>query len=408
MTFSDLKLSDYLLRAITYASPTTIQELVIPLILDGRDVIAKARTGTGKTAAFALPIIMRLNDMPASTQVNTLVLAPTRELAVQVESFIVGYARFTPRPLRTVALVGGEDIQEQVDKLCAGVDIIVATPGRLLDILDNNHLSLADLKTLIIDEADKLLDLGFAEELQRLATVLPCGRQTVLLSATFPARIIKLAEQLLRDPAHVADQSSPTIETIEQRVIMVDRENRRQLLQHLLTTADWQQVMVFVATKRAARNLGDKLFWAQISVASFHGDLGQAERTHILNDFNRGHFRVLITTDIASRGIDVEALSCVVNYDLPRSPIDYIHRIGRTGRAGQSGTAISFIDADSSAHFALIEKRAGIRLQRESIAGFEASRVATKIRGGAPVKGKRKSKKDKLREQAAALKLEEE
>ncbi len=420
MSFESLGLPEYLLKTLlaeAYAAPTPIQTLAIPRVLEGVDVIGVAQTGTGKTAAFALPIIMQLNDESPSAgnesltkgAPQVLAIAPTRELALQVAAAFKTYAKLSPRKIRVVSVIGGEDLENQISALRRGIEVVVATPGRLLDLIERDQLRLSNVKTLVLDEADKLLDLGFADELDSLLTKLPNTRQNLLFSATFSPKVEGLSARFLIDPVRVAvEGEEPTVEKISQRVFEVDADARRGLLQHLLSTENWNQVLVFVATKVKARNLAHKLVQAGFSAADFHGDLEQDERIEALNGFKRQTYKILVATDVAARGIDIDKLSCVVNFDLPRSPNDYVHRIGRTGRAGELGVAISFIDHDSAPHFELIEKRAGIELEREEIEGFELKGDAPRRhRGGAPVKGKRPSKKDRLREAAAQTLLDD-
>lgn len=410
MLFDSLNLPDYLLRALadlSYEAPTSIQEQAIPLVLAGHDLLAEAQTGTGKTAAFALPILKQLNEQPAkgpSPSVSVLVVVPTRELAQQVASAFQSYSRYAPRQVFTIALIGGESIDRQLRSLSDGVDVVVATPGRLLDIIERDGMDLAALDTLVLDEADKLLNLGFSEELHALLALLPEGRQNLLFSATLAPKIVELSGKFTKEPVRVSIAHKEASPLVLQRVIEVDRERRRPLLQHLIATEAWPQVLVFVASKRSARNLASKLRGTGLSAAALHGDLEQSERTLVLREFKNKKQQVLVATDLACRGIDISELSCVVNYDLPRSPNDYVHRIGRTGRAGKSGVAISFVDHDAQDHFRLIEKRARVSVKREQVDGFTLSPPAlTGKVGKAPTKGKRKSKKDKLREQAATL-----
>lgn len=410
MSFSNLGLVETVQRvveAVHYTEPTPIQEQSIPLILEGDDVIAQAQTGTGKTAAFALPILQVLNDMDAKKNtghIRALVLAPTRELAQQVSQAFETYGKYMPREIGSTSVIGGEDIGDQVKRIRGGVEVMVATPGRLLEMIREKMVHLDELRFLVIDEADKLLDLGFAEELDQLIEELPEERQTLLFSATYPEKVMQLAERVMKNPIHVNVASEvPTVANISQRVIEVNRENRGPLLRHLLKTEKWNHVLVFVGSKRAARNLAMKLQRAGIKADAFHGDLDQFERGLVLRHFKSRKIRVLIATDIAARGIDIENLSMVVNFDLPRSPVDYIHRIGRTGRAGLSGIAVSFVDHEDQSHFSLIEKRAQLQLEREQIAGFELTGEPPGRRKGVPpVKGKRPSKKDKARAAAAA------
>ena len=416
MSFSSLDLPEYILEALSslsYKEPSPVQKEAIPIILDGKDLVAEAQTGTGKTAAFALPIIKKLNELPDKKKkisVLSLVLVPTRELAIQVATSFKNYSQNSPKKIKMISLIGGEKIEDQIYGLRIGVDVVVATPGRLLDIIKRGEIRLVELQHLVIDEADKMLDFGFSEELDALLEKLPKVRQNLLFSATFPPKVIALGEKFLADPVKIAIESeNSTVEAISQKAIQVNRENRRPLLQKLLKEEDWDQVMVFVVSKRAARNLAEKLRRNGIQAVGFHGDLDQSERLTVMKQFKKKEFKVLVSTDIAARGIDIQKLSCVINYDLPRSPRDYVHRIGRTGRAGESGFAISFVDHETEAHFRLIEKRSGKRLGRQQVEGFELTGEAPeKVKGKPPVKGKRKSKKDKLREQAAKDKKDSE
>ena len=409
MSFTSLGLSAPLVRAVeerNYPAPTPIQSAVIPAILRGADVWASAQTGSGKTAAFALPLLQNLSDNPRGRGrfVRALILVPTRELAAQINDAIKDYGRHLPNAssFKTLAAIGGVSINPQMMALAGGADIIVATPGRLLDLIEHNAVSLSAVSTLVLDEADRLFALGFADELTRIISLLPARRQTLLFSATFPPAVRTLAENLLRDPVRIAiAATSEGKPDILQRAIEVDVPQRTQLLRNLIVLHDWTRVLVFVATKYATEHVAEKLCRLGIEAAALHGELSQGARTQALADFKSSRVRVLIATDVASRGIDIEQMPVVVNYDLPRSPADYIHRIGRTGRAGESGIAISFISADTDAHFRLIEKRNQLDLPREQIAGFEPLETivpAPPQTGG--IKGKRKSKKDKLREAA--------
>jgi superfamily II DNA/RNA helicase len=410
LTFPSLGLSSPLLRAVgekSYAVPTPIQIAAIPAVLRGDDVRASAQTGSGKTAAFALPMLQLLGRNPPESPrpVRALVLVPTRELAMQIAESFRGYARYFAQPLKIIDVFGGVSINPQMMSLRGGADIVVATPGRLIDLAEHNALRLNAITALVLDEADKLFDLGFADELKRILEMVPERRQTLLFSATFPAEVQKLAETILREPVRIDIESVPsTTPAIVQRAITVDTAQRTQLLRHLIQEQRWTRVLVFVATKYATEHVAEKLRRAGIHAASFHGELSQGARTLALADFKASKIKVLIATDVAARGIDIEQLPVVVNYDLPRSAVDYTHRIGRTGRAGETGIALSFITAESEGHFRLIEKRNNIDLAREHVAGFEPQESAQAIENAAPgtggVKGKRKSKKDKLREAA--------
>ena len=383
MTFSALGLSVDLLRAISdrgYSAPTLIQHAAIPAILSGKDVWACAQTGTGKTAAFALPLLQQTlsHDRDTPLRVRALILVPTRELAAQVGESIRLYARYMQRPAKTIIVFGGISINPQMMALRGGADIVVATPGRVLDLVDHNALRLADVTTLVLDEADRLLDLGFSDELVRIIERLPRRRQNLLFSATFPPTVHRLAEQLLHDPIRIdVPSTTATQPAILQRSIHVDPARRTQLLRHLIMEQGWTRVLVFVSTKYSTEHIAEKLLRAGIPAVAFHGKLSQGARTKALADFKACRARVLIATDVAARGIDVAQLPAVVNYDLPRSTADYTHRIGRTGRAGESGVAVSFVTPSVEAHFRLIEKRHDIHLLREIIAGFEPMTAST-------------------------------
>ena len=407
-TFKSLGLPDHLLRALRdvgFDAPTPIQQRAVPVITAGDDITAEAQTGSGKTAAFVLPILQRLCAAPPldHSPVRVLTLAPTRELALQVATVYERLAQHAPRPVRALAIIGGEPIEPQIAALTRGVDVVVATPGRLLDLIDRGALDLADLEVLVLDEADKLLDLGFSEALADLLRAMPTDRQTLLFSATLPQRVLDLSANVLRDPVSVRVDAAPVGPVgIHQRAIEVDRYSRRTLLQHLMGAEKWGRTLVFVATQRASENLAAKLRKAGIWADALHGGLAQADRIAVLDQFAHGRVPVLVATDLAARGIDVPDINVVVNFDLPRSPRDYLHRIGRTGRAGATGVAVSFIDHTTTDHFRLIEKRSQIALPREHVAGFEPSAEPPKRgRGPAPVKGRRMSKKDKLRQAAA-------
>jgi len=382
MTFSSLGLSADLLRAVSernYLAPTPIQHAAIPAILEGKDVWACAQTGSGKTAAFALPLLQQTlkHDRDTPLRVRTLILVPTRELAMQVGESIRFYARYMQRPTKIIIVFGGISINPQMMALRGGADIVVATPGRLLDLVDHNALRLADVTTLVLDEADRLLDLGFSDELVRIIELLPRRRQNLLFSATFPPAVHRFAEQLLHDPIRIdVPSTTATQPAILQRSIHVDPARRTQLLRHLIIEQGWTRVLVFVSTQYSTEHVADKLRRAGVPAAAIHGKLSQGARTKALADFKACRTRVLIATDVAARGIDIAQLPAVVNYDLPRSTADYTHRIGRTGRAGESGVAVSFVTTSTEAHFRLIEKRHRIRLPREIIVGFELAKAS--------------------------------
>ena len=418
MPFSSLGLSPALLRAVSakaYLTPTPIQVAAIPAALQGRDVLGSAQTGSGKTAAFALPLLQQIEQMPFESprRVAALILVPTRELCAQVGEEIRKLAEHMTRAVKVSIVFGGVSINPQMMRLRGGTDIVVATPGRLLDLLDKNALSIGSVSTLVLDEADRLFDLGFAEELGRILRLLPEKHQNLFFSATFPPAVQALAQTLLRDPVRV--EVLPALENIPdivQRAIAVDTGRRTQLLRHLMAENRWSRVLVFVATKHAAEMIADKLRKARINAEPFHGELSQGKRTQVLADFKASRLKVIIATDVAARGLDIAQLPVVVNFDLPRSAVDYIHRIGRTGRAGESGVAVSFVSVDTEAHFRLIEKRQGLSLPLEVVAGFEPVHTTTVAELSAAgslfdtsnggIKGNRPSKKDKLRAAAAA------
>lgn len=358
-----------------YSLPTPIQVEAIPAILQGRDVLAGAETGSGKTAAFVLPLLQRLAIQPASqhggNQVRALILVPTRELAAQIGEATVAYGQDLPAKLKVCTVFGGSKINPQMMALRGGADMVIATPGRLLDLLAHNAIKLDRLEILVLDEADRMLSLGFSEELSHILAYLPKRRQNLMFSATFPDEVRELIRDLLKRPLeiNVAPAEEPRI---TQRVFTVNRENKNALLIHLIKAGDWPQVLVFASAKNTCNRILQKLSKAKIQAATLHGDLSQGARLKALQDFKAGKVQVLIATDVAARGIDIKQLPCVVNFELPRSPNDYIHRIGRTGRAGQEGQAISLICHDEYQHFQVIEKRIKQRLPREQLPGFEA------------------------------------
>ncbi len=413
MTFSTLGLSPALLAAVHalgHSSPTPIQREALTPALLGRDILGSAQTGSGKTLAFALPLLQSLTPPESRLRrVQALVLVPTRELAMQVGEVIRTLAEQLPQTIKVSTFFGGVSINPQMMGLRGGTDVVVATPGRLLDLVAHNALSLANTSLLVLDEADRMLDLGFAEELAQVLTLLPKQRQNLFLSATFSPAVHLLANTLLHDPVRVEVKGlAQQPAEIQQRAIAVDTGKRTQLLRHLIALHAWPRVLVFVATKYAAEIVADKLRKAGLTAEPFHGELSQGKRTQVLTDFKLSRLSVVVATDVAARGLDIAELPVVVNFDLPRSTQDYTHRIGRTGRAGESGLAVSFVNAASHAHWALINKRQRLDLVLESIEGFEAQEEAppasrdpnAPTNGG--IKGKRPSKKDKLRALAAA------
>jgi len=380
MSFTSLGLSDALVRAVTeqgYTTPTPIQLQAIPAVLQGGDLLAGAQTGTGKTAGFVLPLLQRLattgNRAVGRGQrraPRALILAPTRELALQVEASVRAYGKYARYD--SMAIFGGVGFGPQLAQLKRGVDIVVATPGRLLDHHGQGTLDLSAIEVLVLDEADRMLDMGFIHDIRRILALLPAKRQNLLFSATFSDEIRALANGLLDRPAtiQVAPRNS-TVDAVAQRVHPVDRERKRELLAHLIGRNDWRQVLVFTRTKHGANKLAEQLERDGISAEAIHGNKSQGARTRALAQFKAGRVRVLVATDIAARGIDIEDLPHVVNYDLPNVPEDYVHRIGRTGRAGASGEALSLVCIDEHAFLRDIERLIKRTLPREIVAGFE-------------------------------------
>lgn len=405
MSFSELALDPALLRGLAaagFTTPTPIQQAAIPAVLGGQDLLACASTGSGKTAAYCLPLLHQTISQ-VGRKASTLILLPTRELAQQVGSTLLQFAPVEAK-LKIVVAYGGVSINPQLMALRGGADFIVATPGRLLDLIANNAVNLSSLQTLVLDEADRLLALGFADELQAILEQLPAKRQTLLFSATFAANVQKLARSLLNAPKEIRLEAAAT-PAISQRAIDINAADRHAVLKHLLDSESWPQLLVFINSKHDAAKLAEWLQREGIRAAALHGELAQGRRERVLDNLKNGTLRVLVATDLAARGIDIPALPVVINLELPRSPQDYTHRIGRTGRAGETGLAISLIDADSRAHMRLIEKRLGLRIAREQLPAFPATdtpepRLAAADDNGG-IKGKRMSKKDKLRAAAA-------
>ena len=403
MPFSALGLHTALAQAAQtrgYTAPTPIQAEMLPAVLAGRDVLAQAPTGSGKTAAFALPLLQRVAAQPSGRprRVQALVLVPTRELAAQCGGVLRDFAAACSPHVEVALAFGGVSINPQMMALRGGADIVVATPGRLLDLVRQNALRLDTVQTLVLDEADRLLDLGFADELVQVLALLPAKRQNLLLSATFPGKVQALAKALLDGPVHIRVDAVQEAPAIAQRSIAVDPEKRTQLLRHLVTQEAWSRVLVFVATQYTAEHVAEKLYKAGIFATPFHGGLSQGARRQVLEEFKADRWQVVLTTDLAARGLDISLLPAVVNFDLPRSSADYVHRIGRTARAGEQGVAVSFVVPQSEPHMQLIEKRLGMQLAREVLPGFEPTEAPPQPGAGAGgIKGHRPSKKDKMR-----------
>jgi ATP-dependent RNA helicase RhlE len=362
MNFSELGLSTPILQAIkqaNYESPYPIQIEAIPAILQKRDVLGLAQTGSGKTAAYILPILEELQQKAINKgrSVSVLVIVPTRELAAQVEEVINMFANFLPRKVKSTAVFGGVSINPQMMKL-HGTDILVATPGRLLDLISKNAISISELSTLVLDEADKILNLGFKEEVDEILALLPKRRQNILFSATMEESVAQLIDKLLKKPLKIETHIEEiTPDLISQTAYLVSQERKGPLLRHLIQKGKWHQVLVFTSSIRAADNLTAKLNKNGIQARALHGDKSQGARTEALKQFKEGNLSVLVATDLASRGLDIQALPYVVNFELPRSPKDYIHRIGRTGRAGTEGEAISLITEEDKPHWKVIQKK---------------------------------------------------
>ena len=374
-TFDTLGLRAELLRAVAdegYSVPTPIQAQAIPFVLAGRDLLGAAQTGTGKTAGFTLPLLQRLAaaEVPGPKRVRALVLVPTRELAAQVHESIRTYGRHLR--IRATVVYGGVGFNPQAGELRRGVDIVVATPGRLLDHVQQRTIDLRHVETLILDEADRMLDMGFIHDIKRIVALLPKKRQNLLFSATFPEEVRKLANSFMHDPAsvEVARRNTPA-ELVAQVAHPVRSDRKRQLLAHLVKSNDWQQVLVFTRTKHGANRLAQQLEREGIEADAIHGNKSQGARTRALKRFKDNELRVLVATDIAARGLDIDALPHVVNYDLPHVPEDYVHRIGRTGRAGASGEAVSLVSQEERPLMSAIEKLMNRRVERRAVAGFE-------------------------------------
>lgn len=373
MSFDTLGLRAELVKAVKskgYIRPTPIQTQVIPAILNGQDIFARAQTGTGKTDAFALPLVQILSPGKSKLRYpRALVLAPTRELALQVGESIKAYARKVS--IRCTVVYGGVNIGPQIDRLKRGIDVLVATPGRLLDLAAHRDLNLSKIEFLVFDEADRMLDLGFSEEITEILDLVPIERRTLLFSATYTPEIRKLAERMLQNPKYIeVTPSNTAAESIVQKVHLVDRPNKPALLIHLILQGCWTQTLVFTRTKHGADKLTERLLAKGIRAAALHGNKSQSFRTRTLKEFKNGEIRTLVATDVAARGLDISNLPHVVNYDMPNVPEDYIHRIGRTGRAGLSGIAISLVSPDERVHLKAIEKMLHQKISVETIVGY--------------------------------------
>lgn len=373
MTFLSLGLNNGMVRVAQmqgYKDPFVIQEEVIPHVLARRDVVAIAATGSGKTAAFLIPLLQLIGDKKSvdRSSVRVLILVPTRELAQQIADVINKMSQYLSYNLRSEVVYGGVSVNPQLKELRGGIDVLVATPGRLLDIVSKNGVRLSSVEVLVLDEADRILDLGFSAELAQVFSLLPDQRQTLLFTATMSKEVSLLAKEKLNEPVLIGcnklEEQAPAIDQI---YYSVAQDAKGPFLRALLKDNEWSQILVFVSSKRRADNVAAKLNGAGIVTAVLHGDKSQGARTRVLSEFKAGAVRVLVATDLAARGLDIVALPCVINYELPRSPADYIHRIGRTGRAGSTGLAISFVSDEEKNHFRLIEKRMGQKVKLGTI-----------------------------------------
>ncbi|MCS5711973.1 DEAD/DEAH box helicase [Candidatus Berkiella aquae] len=374
MIFESLGLSPAILNALVdkgYNSPSPIQEQTIPVILAGNDIMACAQTGTGKTAGFVLPILQMLSTRPFANSNRTLalILTPTRELAAQIHESILAYGKY--QRLRSTVVFGGVKINPQMMKLRSGVEILVATPGRLLDLYQQNAIRFNDVEILVLDEADRMLDMGFIHDIKRILALLPKKRQNLLFSATFSNDIRQLAKGLLNQPVEVSvSPQNTTATTVKQKLYPVDKNSKALLLSHLIRSEKWFQALVFCRTKHGANKLVKLLSQDNINSAAIHGNKSQAQRTKALENFKLGKVQILVATDIAARGIDIDQLPQVVNFDLPNVPEDYVHRIGRTGRAGSNGHAVSLVSADEIKQLHDIERLVKFNIERVNIEGF--------------------------------------
>ena len=375
MSFQSLGLSKALLKAIHnqgYNSPSPIQEKAIPLILKGKDVLASAQTGTGKTAGFTLPMLQRLSQGQSQKRrkVRALIITPTRELAAQVYENVTSYSEFLN--VKSTVIFGGVNQRPQVATLKRGVDVLIATPGRLLDLQNQGFLSLSNVEILVLDEADRMLDMGFLRDIKKIISLLPSKTQNLLFSATFSKDIKKLATEFLYQPAIVeVSPENSTVDKINQKIYRVAKDKKTRLIIKLISDGHWKQVLVFTRTKHGANRLCKKMISAGISAAAIHGNKTQGARTKALAGFKSNAIRVLVATDIAARGLDIPLLPHVINFEIPNISEDYVHRIGRTGRAGASGEALSLVSADETTYLTSIEKLVGIKIPTEIIEGFE-------------------------------------
>lgn len=383
MTFQELGLSKPLLKAIDkkgYKQPSPIQQKAIPQVLKGKDVLASAQTGTGKTAGFTLPLLHRLTEQSLNHRgIKALILTPTRELAAQIYDNLQEYSEFIN--VRSLVIFGGVNQNPQVRALKSGVDVLVATPGRLLDLVGQGFIKLNKIDFLVLDEADRMLDMGFLRDIQKIIKLLPHKRQNLLFSATFSKEIKKLAHEFLIDPVYVeATPENTTAEKVDQLMYRLDTQDKPKALIHMIKEGGWSQVLVFTRTKHRANRLAEKLNKAGVTAAAIHGNKSQNARTKALSGFKNNTVRILVATDIAARGLDIPLLPYVINYELPNVPEDYVHRIGRTGRAGASGQAISMVASDEVSYVKGIEKLLKLNMQFEILTGFEPDPNAPEVK----------------------------
>ncbi len=392
MQFDSLGLKPELLRAVGeqgYTQPTPVQQKAIPVVLEGHDLMASAQTGTGKTAAFTLPLLHKLSERRAGhPRPRALILTPTRELAAQVHENLRAYGRHLN--LKSLEIFGGVNINPQITKLKRGIDVVIATPGRLIDHMERGTVRLDAIETLILDEADRMLDMGFRPALERIVKGLPKQRQTLLFSATFSKEITEMASRYLVDPVRVETaRPNSTVDAIAQQAVRVDQKKKRELLSWMISSNDWRQVLVFTRTKHGANRLAKQLETDGLPAAAIHGNKSQGARTRALGDFKKNRIRVLVATDIAARGLDIDQLPHVVNYDIPNVPEDYVHRIGRTGRAGRDGLAVSLVSGAEHGLFEDIRKLVKVEIPTETMDGYEPTEPVAK---GSPKSPARRSR----------------
>jgi ATP-dependent RNA helicase RhlE len=392
MNFDSLGLKAELLRAVSeqgYTTPTPVQVKAIPVILEGRDIMASAQTGTGKTAAFTLPLLHRLSERGGhQKQPRALILAPTRELAAQVNENLRAYGRHVQ--LRSLEIFGGVNINPQITKLQRGIDVLVATPGRLIDHMQRGTVDLSKIEFLVLDEADRMLDMGFRPAIDRIVKVLPKQRQTLLFSATFSKEITQMAHNFLKNPERVETAApNSTVDAIAQQAFRVDQKQKREVLSFLIGSNNWQQVLVFTRTKHGANRLARQLETDGLPSAAIHGNKSQGARTKALSEFKKNKIRVLVATDIAARGLDIDQLPHVVNYDIPNVPEDYVHRIGRTGRAGRDGLAVSLVAGSEHGLFEDIRKLVKTEIPTYGVDGYEPTEPLSREAGKTPARGGR-------------------